>query len=264
MKFSAIRNILILELKKKSIIFLSFVFVVLVCSCSQQKQFAKEFINQTDTINILILKTDTVFKKNLKTVENLSPSDTMSIFLEKADNKTIINLLHSGLIDNLKKKKLNIFTPETIDSFLSLRSKSYFIPRSYYKQYDSLEYFKDYLLNAVSLNLWFEVSELNGNQEKSKVLFSSKYINDSISGYFKRDFFSNEIYFDYLKKDITIDNVYLSALDFGSLNADYIFDYLLNQYIYNNSEGKSIKKYFHYNFNKKKLSQARLNRFIFM
>ncbi|NTW31644.1 MAG: hypothetical protein HGB12_03305 [Bacteroidetes bacterium] len=257
-------------------IFLPFIFVILVCSCSQQRQLAKEFLNKKDSLSILILRTDTVFKKNLKKNNDSISDTTNSLFLGKTKNITLINLIYTGLIDELKKRKLKVYTDENMNSFMSLPSESYIfnmsqiemdeyvIPYSFSQDYDEDEYYQDFNLNAVSLNTWFEVSELNGEQEKSKVLYSSKSINDNVYGYFRRNYLYDEIYFNYRRTDITLDDIYKSALNFGYTNADYIFDYFLNQYVYENYKGKMKKNYLHYDIKKNRFIKAEKNRFIFM
>lgn len=251
-------------------------------SCSEEKHLAKQFIADKDTINILLLKSDVVNKKNLKINTDALPANTRdsiavaeSEILKNLKDTTFMNLLYSALFDGINKKKFRIFTEERIDSFLLVHPAAYIfhlaqmevdesnVNYSDSALYDSTMYYQNFELTDIDINLWFEVSEQNGDQKTSRVLFSTASMYDQVDGYFHKTFFELPKYI-YTRKDITTDDVYLLTSSFGNDNAGYIYDYFLNDFIYKNYKGTKKPKYLHYNSQTGKIVASGYNRFIFM
>ncbi len=267
---------------RKYIFFLSVFYICFLISCFPERRLAKEFIASNDTICILLLKTDYIFKKNLKiNTDSLHKSgDSANIaqreLLRNVNEKTLVDILFSGVFDKLKKQKIKVFSEENTDAFLVSNSAAYifnlaqieldeyFIPYTASQQYDTLIYSEDFNLNAAKINLWYEVSELNNTQENWKVLFADDYISDCIDGHFRKSFLSNDIRFIYNRINITQDDIYLMAAKFADTNAVYIYDYFLNDCIHRKYNGSKKLKYFHFDSQKKRLYPAGNNRFIFM
>jgi len=261
---------------------LSFIFITFLFSCSQERQLARKFVASSDTICILLLKTDYIFKKNLKinTDSSLKLRDSTNIvqkeLLHNVNEKMLVDILFSGVFDKLKKQKIKVFSEENTDVFLLSNSAAYIfnlaqieldeysIPYTASQRYDTLIYSEDFNLNAAKINLWYEVSELNNTQENWKVLFADDYISDCIDGHFRKIFLSNDIRFIYSRINITQDDIYLMAAKFADTNAAYIYDYFLNDYIHRKYNGRKKLKYFHFDLQKRKLYPAGNNRFIFM
>jgi len=251
-------------------------------SCSQEMHLAKEFVASKDTINVLLLKTDNVFKKNLKiNSDQLPPAakDSValaeSLMLKKLNDTTFVNLLFAGLMDGMNKKKFRVYTEERIDTFLLVHPTAYIFNLAQIEvdestvnytdssMYDSTMYYQNFELTGVALNLWYELNEQNGDQKYSKVLYNTASMYDQVDGYFHKAFFELPKYY-YTRKDITIDDVYLLTSSFGNDNASYIYDYFLNDYIYKKYTGTKKPKYLHYNSQTGKISPSGYNRFIFM
>jgi len=184
-----------------------------------------------------------LYKKNLKINTDSVPESVRdsvaianSVLLGKIVNKTFLNLLDNGLDDGLKKRKFKIYNEDSLNAFMKLQSKGYIFNLSQieldeyldfdtaFQEIDDQTYYQELIMNASSINLWFEVSQLNGEQEQNQVLFSSQSISDNITGHFKRDFLTGQVKFIYRRTDINADDVYLMAMDFGTVNASYIFD----------------------------------------
>jgi hypothetical protein len=254
-----------------------------IISCSPEKKLAKKFVVSKDTINVLLLIPDVIYEKNLnyntdsfaETIRN-SVSISNSLILKNLNDSTVMNLIISGITDGLNSRKIKIYTEDNMSSFMLLKSNAYIfnlaqteideytLPYTTSQVYGTSTYTQDFDLNALSMHLWIEVSELNTEQDKSKVLYSTDNISDKIIGNFRKDFFSNEIRYVYNRHNIVVDDAYNLASDFGSMNADYIFDYFLNEFIYKNYSGKRKPIYMHYNYKSGKISQAGISRFIFM
>lgn len=192
------------------------------------------------------------------------------------NDKTFIDLLFSGLCDELKKEKFKVYTEENLDAFFKLDTNAFIFnivqieldeynsPYTVSQVYDTMTYYKNFDLNAVAIDIWFEVSQLNVDQEKSKLLFSSDSINDDIDGHFKKLLLSNEIKYIYKRKEIRVDDLYNKMTDFAATNAGYIYDYFLNKYINEKYSGEIFVKYYHYDKQRDIVYPAKYKRFIFM
>lgn len=272
------------EGRLKKYLFCLFLFLLtVVISCSSEKKLAKQFINSKDTVNILLLKTDYIFKKNLKVKADTIPvsgndsvgADQFEI-IGSVNNKTLTDLLFTGIIDELKKRNFRIYTEDNMNAFMKLDSDAsifhlvqveldeLYTPYTASQMYDTIIYYEDFNLNTVSINLWFELSHLNSDDEKSSVLYSTMKISDKVDGYFRRSFLTNGVKFYYDRKNVSSDDVYTLALYFGENNAEYIYDYFLNRYVYIKYKGKKKLKFLHYDYKVKKISLAGHKRFIFM
>ena len=244
---------------------------------------ARRFISTKDTLNILLLKPNEVLKANLayqndSVAASIRDSLAMvySTVVSKADDKIMKELLTQSIADELKQYPCKVFDEDRMGNFMKLDSsgvifqvaqmqmEEFVKPYTADAFYDELRFYQDFELKGVNLNLWFELSQLNSEQDKNKVLFSTTYITDDIEGVFRRSFLTGEVKFIYSRSDITKDDVYQMATDFGKVNAAYIFDYFLNQYVHTHYKGKKKLPYLHYDLLKKRLRQAGLNRFIFM
>ena len=231
----------------------------------------------------MLMKTENVLKKNMKINVDSIPQNirdsvclAQSVILKLTNEKTLTNILFTGITDELKKRNFKVFTEEDMTAFMKLDSGAYifhiaqieldeyYIPDSRSQMYDTLTFYKSFDLNAISINLWYEVSQLNSDQNNNTTLFSSDYIDDKVNGFFRISFFTGEVDFVYNRKDITVDDLYSKASEFGISNAEYIYDYFLNKYIYTYYKGDKKPKYIHYNAHSKKLYPAGQNRFIFM
>jgi len=260
-----------------------FAALLLISSCSPEVSLCRKFISSKDSIKILLLKTDNLYKKNLKINADSLPEsvrDSVSLanstILGKIKDKTFAELVYNGMSDEIKKSKFSVYIEDSLNVFMKMTGKAYIfnltqIELDEYFENDTAAqeiedkvYYQDFVLNSASINLWFDVSQLNGDQDKKRMLFSSTSISDDVNGHFKRDFMSGEIKFFYKRKDITEDDVYQMAQDFGVTNADYIFDYFMNEYVYLKYKGKKKIAYMHYDPVRKMLSPAAYDRFIFM
>lgn len=257
-------------------------FVLLFFSCSEELHLAKQFVADRDTINILLLKTDVIIKKNMKINADELPANKRdslalaeSVILKNLVDTTFVNLLFSGLTDGMNKKKFRVFLEERVDTFLLVHPAAYIFYLAQMEieestvnytdsaMYDSTMYYQQFDLNSIDLNLWYELSEQNGDQKTSKVLFSSASASDQIDGYFHKAFFELPKYY-YTRKDITISDIYLLTSSFGNDNAGYIYDFFMNDYIYKNYKGNKKPKYLHYNSQTGKIYPSGYHRFIFM
>ena len=260
-----------------------FSFIIFFISCSPVRRIAKQFTSSRDSINILLLRPENIFKKNLKFSELDLPDSIKdyagleeSLILKNIDDSLAIDKLFSGIKYELRNRKFRIYSEENMNDFLKLDSNAYIFnlvqieideyttPYTVSQVYDTTNYYKNFELNNASLLIWFEASQLNSNQSNSNLLFSADSITDDIEGRFKKAILSNEIKYVYKRKNICVDDLYDKIAGIAETNASYIYDYLLNKFINKKYTGNKFPKYYHYDKKQKIVYPAKYKRFIFM
>lgn len=260
-----------------------FIFFLAV-SCSQERRLAHAFLKSSDTTNILFLQPENIIiiKKNLSRADERtgidgtdSASVNASLFLSSLKNITVTDLIYTNFIDEMKSRPFRIFNDSNMNAFMQLGTRSYIVKIAQIEldefeiqftaseQFDTLAYYEDFDLNTVSVNMWVEVTEVNGTQDTAQVLYSNEQISDEIEGCFSKSF-SGRVEYNYVRTDIKIDKIYGMMSDFGILNAGYLFDYFLNKYIHEKYKGTQTLKYYHLDGQNGVLSPAGYNRYIFM
>ena len=263
---------------------LNIFIVIIFFSCSQERKLAHSFIKSADSTNILFLKPDNIviILQNQKVANDslgISGTEEKSIsessFLNKIKSKSIVDLLQTNMMDAMKNKPFKVFSDDNMNEFINLGKNSYivkivqiemdefYIPYSVSETIDTTVYSEDFNLNAVSLNLWIEVIEVNGDQDTAQVLFYKDQISEMVNGYFHSDIFG-EVKYIYKKNYIIVNEVYDMASEMGALSAAYLYDYFLNKYIHINYSGEKVLKYFHYDVKSRTVYPAGYNRFIFL
>jgi hypothetical protein len=271
--------------KIQSLLFLNLLFTFFLCvSCSQEKKLAKAFVKSGDTTSLLILlPEDLVFIKQNQSFadETLgkdgsdSASIAASVFLSKIKDTLITDLFYSNFEGILKGGPFRVYSDDDMSQFMQLGLRSYIIriaqveldesiiPYTASEQFDTLTYFEDFNLNAVSVNLWLEVTEVNGTQDTTQILYSKEQIADAIDGYFTKSF-SGMVKYIFNRTDINFDDIYKMTTDFGEMDAHFLFDYFMNKYIHEKYKGTKVPKYYHFDGNSGKIYPAGYYRFIFL
>jgi hypothetical protein len=251
-------------------------------SCSPLHHLAREYVQKQDTISVLLLTPETLIKNDLRFQKrNIPVADSLMLsesrILKDLNDTLVRSLIIENLTDELKTRKFKVFDTKTITEFMLEKSEAYILncvqieldeydtPLQESQQFDTITFSQDFLLNTVSLNIWFEISLLNNTNESTQLVFYSNSKNDKIDGKFRKNILSNEVKYIYTRTDVTVDDIYNLAAKFGVKNASNIFDYFMNQYLYLNFEGKPSKyKYLSYDKNTLKFHPAKSDRFIFM
>ncbi|MFH0865347.1 MAG: hypothetical protein V1904_04085 [Bacteroidota bacterium] len=204
-----------------------------------------------------------------------SASLAASFFLDEIKDTLISGLIYSNFESILKSGPFKVYGDDEMSRFMHLGTKSYIIriaqieldefiiPYTASEQFDTLTYYEDFNLNAVSVNMWMEVTEVNGTQDTSQVLYSKEQISDVVEGYFTKSF-SGMVKYVYQRTDINLDNIYKMSTDFGEMNAHYLFDYFMNKYIHERYKGNKAPKYYHFDGATGNIYPAGYYRFIFL
>ncbi|MCX6272023.1 MAG: hypothetical protein NTU44_12540 [Bacteroidetes bacterium] len=229
--------------------------LLLSLSCSPQKRLAREAVDNFKPPAVLLLFPDFIFKTNSKTPDisgyaSLSNDQKDSVkyfnskFIRFTEDSTLLRIYYSSMCEELKNLGFKVLKENKLDSFLTLKEPAVVLSMVQAELEetadtalesevfdDSLYYSRQFILNVVRLNSWFELNRLNTPGDSIKVLFSSFFVGDQVDGNFRRHPLIMDVNFKYRYMEIRLDDVYGLADFSGKKNAGYLFDLLLNNYI---------------------------------
>ena len=258
-------------------------------ACSAERELARSYLENTNQIELLVLRPEYVFKSSLKQYE-VEGAETMdentldsillgrSLFLQFISDSAFLDTFIGAYIEELRSFNYMVFPGSEMDNFLSIEKpefiiniaqvelEEYVLPiRDEELVYDYL-FYKEIDLNAVSINSWFELTRINGEEElDEEILFASHYILDEFEGDFKYYPFTGEVQYAYNIDSLLLNDIYGLAGYLGKKYAGYTNDYLMNTYVYRNlPENKKPRYYFQYNREKNALVPTEDDRFILM
>jgi len=276
---------------KKSAQHITFIIALfsLLSSCTVERKLASDFIHIKDSISVLVIPVDQLFKTNVKTweIEGIDELEAWeqdsvlfhnSLFLKDVNDSIFFDRYFSSLHNGLWDYGLNVFYEDELIDFLAVTTPAYQVAvaqleieediypyRAEEVFDDTVAYYEDFFLNTVNINSWYEITKLNDPLALNNLLYTSHFVMDALEGRFVHNIFTGEVKFKYDLTPMDVEQIYELAEILGEKYAGYIFDYMLNQYVYRNI-GKGIrpKSYFHYDKELKTLYQAGDDRFIFM
>jgi hypothetical protein len=205
----------------------------------------------------MILPTNYVFKKNLKVDELGEIKDLTdmqkdsalmanSSFLKEISDSVFLETFINSMLIEFEKLGFKVYTENQLDSFLFIKTPAFIFNiaqielEEHYNVHEDQQDFGEYTyykkvdLDAISYHFWFELSELNEENEKTKLFYTSETINDVVYGYFAENLFTGDVKYKYNVNEIDLDIIYRYSGIFGERYAGYTFDYLMNQYISEN------------------------------
>jgi hypothetical protein len=261
-------------LKVQSVFFVLFLFSLLVSSCSVEQKLAKKFVKDPLQIDFQLFTPDIVYKFNHKgeTIEGFdqltnaqqdSALYSSSKYMQFIDDSVFMESYLNSFINELRALGFRVFLDHSVDSFLQRQPQSYVVNISQLQldEYlfpvddtlpagDSL-YLQSFQLNGVDLSSWFELSKINAPKPKKTVLYSSFTASDGFEGRFILNGFTMDVQYKYKIDSLKRKDIYDLAVFSGKKNANYLFDYFMNQYIAFQLPDNIQPVWLHYNrFNK--------------
>jgi hypothetical protein len=265
---------------------LIFLLLIVFTSCYPEWRLAKSYIKSEPEVSILMLPTHFVFKTNLKDFEisgrNKMTRDELdaalmdkSLFLKDISDSIFLESFINSMILEFEKLGFRIFPEDVLDSFLlkgspaiilhiaQIELEEHYVLYEDEEQFGDLIYYKNFDLNAITYNAWFELSVLNDQQDPPLVYFASETITDQISGYFTENIFTGKVNYKYHINELDTDVIYRYARILGERYAGYTFDHLMNRYISEQkTAGKEPRYYMHYKRWNNTISPTLEDRFI--
>ena len=203
------------------LIFAAVIFILLpnLFSCSFEKKFAKEFINNDSTRTVLVIPPEYIYKKSLKDYEvdnaeemNEWELDSLlfekSIFLKYIIDSVFLDNYYSNYCEELEQLGFKVFEEDSIMIFLQgkpdsyifhlaqLELEEYIMPIVEKEEFDEYLYYQVINLNAINVNSWLELSRMN-EEEKKNLFFSSLFLTDELDGFFRYNYFTGNVKYNY-------------------------------------------------------------------
>jgi hypothetical protein len=255
----------------RSLLLFSMMSIMLFSSCTVERKLANHFVKHTDKVAMMVLFPKEVFAVNEKAGKNPltfffeeAKQDTSlfrnSLILKELNDEKIITPFRSAYVNELKNYGFKVFEEDQMDDFHMVESEAFMMNlaqleiqeyRTVYQDaivVGETTYTKDIWLNGINIAAWFELNQFNDEfQEKPKVLFATHDQLDNYVGYFVQKFFTGEIEYRLTIDTMTVENVNSFTSYLGRLYAAYTFDYLMNNYILNNTaESQRTNRYFRF------------------
>lgn len=266
--------------------FITLILVVItISSCSIERRLAHNYIKQNKPGSVLLLTPDFIYKNSFKLPEVDNPNqltriekDSLAYFnsdvIQYASDSAFMDNFATSLMSGLKYFGYSVYFNESADKFLEKNDtdKTSFIAN--YVQVQLEEYLDsisdetsyDYsssntfeiFVTAININNWLELTRLNHIKTTPDLLFNSQTITDDFQGSFQYFPLTNEFDYYYQIDSLNVDKLYNAASELGLRHAQWICDYLMNEYVKKNlPPGQLPDKMYSYDYRNKILKRLR-------
>lgn len=277
--------------KQSSPVFIIIILVLatlLLGSCSVERKLAHEFYRNRQNTAVLIIPTDFVYKRNLKTWEvsdagwmeqNMLDSVlyTKSLYMQYVSDSIFLESYMNYLLKGLRGKGLKVYLQPDMELFLEDTREKFIVNAAQLLLEENVEllfdpesdpayaYIGDFYLNTVMLSSWFEISGVNEPEPKTAVAFAELTLRDHFDGRLRFFPFSGNVVYSYTVDSIKVDDIYYMAAVAGDRYAGYLFDYFMNRHVDRNLPANETRTaYYRYDFFSRMLKQALDEKFIFI
>lgn len=269
---------------RKSIqILLLLLVAVSFMSCSMERRLAARYIKGKKTGAILLLAPEVVYKSSYKVPpmddftslpQEVKDSITYynSDLVQFMDDSIYINEFMESLIQGFSYFGYEVYYNQSADKFLNTGNETSLIVNVAQMQLEEyIELIKDEIsfdpdstnvaaiyLTAVNFNNWIELTRLNHVKSEPELLFSTQTITDDLNGNFRYYTLTGTFDYEYTIDSLTVNNLYYTAAELGFKHSQWIFDYIMNDYVARNLPPNTRQvKFFSYDFRNKELKRLR-------
>lgn len=177
-------------------------------------------------------------------------------FLPAVDDSVFVAHFMNSLRNRLDLLYVKHYGPDQLDEFFELEEPGYIfiIAQMELLEYNETEYFEGrrgtdrYIarenIRVLENNVWFEFLKLHDPDFDMQVLFNIHATSDYVDGRFLR-LNDGSVVFDPDRYPLTISDVYDLAWYSGEINADKIFDHIMNIHV-RREYGRDTPYYFRY------------------
>ncbi|HLO90304.1 MAG: hypothetical protein ACM3ME_06930 [Chloroflexota bacterium] len=255
---------------------------MVLLSCGPERRLAQKYLKENKPGAILLIAPDFLYKNSykipyIKNFETLpqEKKDSIAYFtsdvLQYTQDSIYIKNFMQSLTRGLKYFGFSVYFNQPADEFLNKGYESYilnFVQIQLEEYFDSISDESSYdsesqnymslFVTAMNLNNWIEVTKLNHEQYKPKLLYSSQTITDDFNGNFVYYPLTGKFDYDYVIDSLNVDKLYTASSELGYKHAQWIFDYILNDYIKRNMPpGVAYDQRFTYDFKNKMLKRLK-------
>lgn len=238
----------------------------LLQSCGMERKLAMQFVEaKAKETHVMLIPPDLLYSFNLKAlpVGEYQNPDSVSYFTSKyvqyISDSAFLENYYKGFIEKSKEYGLQMYFPDHLNEFLDVETEAYVVrfaqmelaeDTATYVVQEKIKYqntLKEIIYSTVGLSTWLEVSMKDSSEYFT--YFDEQYIADEILGEFRQEFWSLDVVYDYNTYVIELEDIYHFAKGMGQTHASYLFDLILNSYIWNHlpEENRGSYNYLHYN-----------------
>jgi len=240
--------------------------LIFLQSCGMERQLAMQFIDgQAKSTHVMLVPPDLLHLYNNKQLntEGNQNSDSLRFYSSKyvqyLSDSIFLENYFKGFTQKTQEYGLITYFPDDLNEFVNLQDLAYIMrfaqmelvedTATYLveekKKYQSVT--KKIIYNTLGLSSWFEISMKDSANYYT--YFDDQYIADEINGEYRQEFWSMDIVYDYTSYEIEEEDIYNFAFGMGENHASYLFDLLLNSYIWDQlpEENRNSFNYLHYN-----------------
>ncbi len=260
--------------------------ILLLTSCGPERRLAHKFIKENKPDAVMLIAPDFVYKQSYKIpfIENFNSlpqenKDSISFYnsdvIQFCDDTVYLSNFIEGVNRGFRFFGISVFEGHDITDFLNHGNNSYIFnfaqiqleefldSISEQTTYDSTAANTDAIfVTAININDWIEVTKLNHEKSEPKMLFNTQMITDDFKGHFIYYPLTGEFDYQYTVDSLTVEKLYNSARTLGFRHAQWLFDYLMNDYIISNLPvGKVQHQKYSYDFEYRILKRLRYQPF---
>lgn len=274
-----------MKLQIKNAILLVFALIIAM-SCTIEERMAANFVMDNSSRSILVFPAEFVFKVNQKKeiLDSLNITDESkfdsvlyahSDYLQYLNDSLFLANYTLGYKKEMTALGFKVFDQNETHAFLDVDTNAYVANIAQIEVEETLYdyragqniyghyYYYDFLLNAIIVNSWIELKEVNDNGIEEQLYFATDMITDDFEGDFHADVFAGQMRFVYNIDTLQTESLYDFAFLLGRKYASYTMDMLLNRYLDKNvPDGKRTETYWRYDPYRKDFYPEEENKFI--
>ncbi|MCB2207892.1 MAG: hypothetical protein KQH67_06310 [Bacteroidetes bacterium] len=274
-----------MKLQIRNIILVAFT-LIMTASCSVEERMAANFVMANNTRSILVFPAEFIFKVNQKKeiLDSLNITDESkfdsvlyvhSDYLQHLNDSLFLANYTLGYQKELAALGYKVYNQDQTRAFLDVDTNAYVANIAQIEVEETLYdyragqniyghyYYYDFLLNAIVVNSWIELKEVDDNSKNEQLYFATDIITDDFEGDFHADVFAGQMRFVYNIDTLQTEALYNFAFLLGRKYASYTMDMLLNKYLDENvPDGKRSETYWRYDPYKNDFFPEEENKFI--
>lgn len=231
-----------------------------------ERKLAMQFVqNEAPSHPVMLIPPDILYTFNLKAppigdYDNIDSALFFSSkYIQHISDSAFLEVYYKSFVEQSRETGLDIYFPADLENFLKTNRPAYVVRFAQMElaedtaimqveeKIDFLPQTKNIQYNFISLSTWFEISMKDSLQ--GYTYFDEQYLADEIFGDFVQHLWSLDIEYEYELIEMETEDIYSFAQNMGKTHATYLFDLMLNSYIWSQlpEERRKSFMYLHYN-----------------
>jgi hypothetical protein len=247
-----------------------------------ERKLAIQFVQQeAKGYPVMIVPPEILYTFNMKappegTYENVDSALFFSSdYIKDISDSVFLHTYFKSFIEQSKETGLDLYFSPDIESFLEVKRPAYIVRFAQMELVEDTTSFQveeriDFVTSqkkisytSIGLSTWFEISMKDSL--RGYTYFDEQFVTDEVFGDFVQNLWSFDVRYEYNIVKMDLEDVYLFASYMGESHAKYLFDLMLNSYIWYQIPNERKKKYVYLHYNPKyKIIEAADEAFIMM